>query len=109
MKKALFTIDGWITAEGIHDPERRWNGWAVPFFSLEEVDRIAKVVDAKHNPAEHWETIVIRGGKVFSEYYGFEEDEDTSEEVGTIEHEGVTYYGVGATSWVWDVYEEESN
>jgi len=103
MKKAYFVIDEWITAEGIHDPSETWNGWAVPFFTLEEVAKIAKIVDENCNPAEQWESVAIRDGKVFTEYHGFEEGEDTAEEVATIKHEGVTYYGVGGWSWCWDV------
>ena len=103
MQKTIFTIGDWITAEGIHDPARTLNGLAVPFFTLEEVVKIAQIVEENYNPAECWETIAIRAGKVFVEYHGFDEDGDTSEEVGTIEHEGVTYYGVGAMSWCWAV------
>jgi hypothetical protein len=103
MEQGLFTIGDWITAEGIHDPARTFNGSAVPFFTLEEVVKISQIVEEHCNPMEHWEFVAIRDGKVFTEFYGFEEDEDTSEEVGTIEHEGVTYYGVGAMSWCWAV------
>ena len=109
MEKATFTIDGWVTAEGIHNPQQTWNGFAVPFFTLEEVAKIAKAVDEECNPMEQWESVAIRAGKVFTEYHGFEEDEDTTEEVATVEHEGVTYYGVGAMSWCWSSDEEEGN
>ena len=105
MKNATFIIDDWLAAEGIHDPDRRWNGWAVPFFTLEEVQKIAETVNASIDPNDTWEKITVQDGKVFSEYNGGDESE--IEEVASIDFEGKKYFGVGATSWVWDVWEEE--
>lgn len=105
MQKALFTIDGWLTAGGIHNPERRWNGWAVPFFSLEEAQQIAETVNAGIDTNDTWERITIKDGKVFSEYNGGGDSE--IEEVPSVDFEGKKYFGLGATSWCWDVWEEE--
>jgi hypothetical protein len=103
MQKQNFHIDDWLNADGIHDPKQTWNGWAVPFFTLEEVAKIAQIVDQKCNPMEQWESVAIRDGKVFTEFHGFEPEDDDTEEVATIEHDGVTYYGVGAMAWCWEV------
>lgn len=106
MEKQLFTIYGLVTAEGIHDSQQRWNGWACPFFTLEETQRIADAINANNDTRDDThEDIIIRDGVVFSEFH--DGDYHDTEEVPSIVHEGITFYGVGAGSWVWEVVEGE--
>jgi len=106
MKHEKFTIDGWITAEGIHNPEQSWNGYAVPFFNLEQAGYITEKSNADIDYDETWERYNIKDGKIFLEFHGFDEKNEI-EEVPSVDFEGVTYFGIGAGSWVWAVDEEE--
>lgn len=42
--KTTFALAGEGEFEGWHDPDYRWNGFAVPFFPMDEVERIAELV-----------------------------------------------------------------
>lgn len=61
---------------GIHYPDIRWNGWAVPYFTL---DTCRKIIEDTNGPS-------------------FEDEMDG---VGTLVQDGETYYSLGAYSWCW--------
>ena len=46
MVRDTFHIDGMCAVEGIHEPSFRWNGWAVPSFPLESVQKICEWVSS---------------------------------------------------------------
>ena len=97
MKADTFRIDGaekgWA---GLHNPARRWNGWACPWFTYETMQGIAewlRQADLDRDPHAH--RLEFRGGSVI------ETDGITEYVLPTMTVDGVTYYSF-SEGWVWD-------
>lgn len=100
MHKALFTIDGFQYPHIGYTEGKRWNGWATPYF---EIDEALKVMEEFNFFAPEFPII-----------YNKETDTFTVEEIGGgngDEWKGTNYqteegikhlYGIGAYSWVWE-------
>ena len=105
MQKALFTIDGFKYPHIGYTAGKRWNGWATPFFEIDE----ALAVMQEFNSCD----------PEFPMTYNKETDTFTIEEIGGFdgdEWKGINYqteegikhlYGIGAYSWVWELTTEE--
>lgn len=101
MYKLVFTIDGFNYPHIGYTAGRRWNGWATPFF---EVDEAFAIMDEYNRGREATE-------KMF-----YDEETDTfrvaaTEYTDADEWKGKNYkteeglkhlYGIGAYSWVWE-------
>ena len=76
--------------------DRRWNGFAMPFFTRDVVDRV--IADTFG-----WARFAVEDGVPTVRTT----DDDPSYSVDDVavplvEVDGVTLYGIGAGSWVWD-------
>lgn len=107
MHKAVFTIGDYPKAYIGYTSGRLWNGWATPYFELEEAKRVAVGFDeCAINPIFYNEE-----SKAF---YTFGTDSIAAEiwKEETIQTEdGIKHlYGIGAYCWVWDeATDQDSN
>lgn len=99
MKKAIFTLDGFVPAYIGYTDGKMWNGWATPYFTKEEAIRLMTDYNSdtespmfyneEHDTFYHFGTDSYSGEMWRGENY--ETDEG-------IKH----LYGIGAYCWVWD-------
>lgn len=100
LRKAKFTIEGVGTYEGFTDGST-WNGYAMPLFTKEVADKLAKVLVEAGNKAEYTEK--VDGYHIHLH--------------GADEEENEWYYGllmgdkrlypIGGGSWIWDEAEDK--
>ena len=97
----FFQIEDDTIYQGFHDPEARWNGWAMPYFTRKTanamVSELPELEDGK--PYGYFE-----GDVCFIYDYGLEDYE--SYKPTALEGVDELVYGIGAGSWVWDSVEE---
>lgn len=108
MKQAIFT---WLDEDlrsprflGLHDPSRRWNGWAIPYFTEEVALKIMEESTKNGNYICKFEN-----EKFY--YYDNPEVSGTDGEPMICEWvfetlDGIKYYPVGGCNWTW--VEEEN-
>lgn len=48
MKEAVFSIDGNGAFVGFHNPDRNWNGWAIPYFTKGEAERVLNELEGDY-------------------------------------------------------------
>ena len=99
-----FTFDDGATSyDGLHDPSRRWNGWACPWFPLGECVRILETV-------AQWEDESPSGYRMNGDVLEFNRETATGDEwlplAGHVIN-GVECFPVGSWGWVWDEMEGE--
>ena len=123
MHKAVFTIDCYPKAYIGYTSGRTWNGWATPYFALDEAKRVA---EGNNEMAEYpilydeandqfFIAKPIDESKEFKKFTTFEEFIDLGDDIGEFDiedrwvgedvqtEEGIKHlYGIGAYSWVWD-------
>lgn len=109
LRPSTVWLDGYCgsapcTFEAAHVSDYRWNGWAVPYFTLEEarkIDAATRVAYADAGqPDEEWTTWTFGADGIIWENEGPGLDED-SYEVDTIEVDGVTLYNLGnGFTWI---------
>jgi hypothetical protein len=104
MYKAVFTIGEYPKAYIGYTSGRLWNGWATPYFELEEAKRVAEGFnECAENPMQYDE--------VYDQFYILDKESGelekwVGEDIQTTE--GIKHlYGIGAYSWVWDEATEE--
>lgn len=99
MHKTVFTIGEYPKAYIGYTSGKLWNGWATPYFALDEAKRVAEGFnECAEYPMEY--------DKVYDQFYIL--DKETTElevwkgkDIQTTE--GIKHlYGIGAYSWVWD-------
>ena len=106
MRKAIFTLDplGDQTFSGYTDGGL-WNGWAVPSFPKEEAERLVSVWNALGYKADY------DGANDFFRFASMDQagnpdpdlsDEEDAEHFGSVMHDGLILYPIGAGSWIWD-------
>jgi len=110
MYKAIFYIDG---IEGMFEgytDGSNWNGWATPYFTYEEGERIMDAITELHKQDDE---LPIRG-----EVGYYDEAEDAFIVPGEGDNEAEIFYGmdikingkkirvypIGNGSWIWDEY-----
>ena len=99
MYKAVFTIDAYPKAYIGYTSGRLWNGWATPYYEIEEAKRVA---EGFNECAEY----PMQYDKVYDQFYVL--DTETTEletwrgdDIHT--EEGIKHlYGIGAYCWIWD-------
>ena len=102
MRKALFNIDGGQVYVG-YTSGRLWNGWATPYFTLEEALKIQAEWNDEYNPMTYDE--------VNDEFRILYESDDEpyiwrGEDIKTVD--GIKHlYGIGAYSHIWDELGED--
>ena len=101
MYKALFTIDGFQCPHIGYTEGKRWNGWATPFF---EIDEALKVMEEFNDYGPDFPIIYNEATDTFTveEIGGGNGDEWKGANYQT--EEGIKHlYGIGAYSWVWEL------
>lgn len=97
MKKDLFTYDDENYFLGYYDEEMSWNGWCVPFFTKDVVQKIIKTVDKEYYRIEY------DSKKDCFILYDLLYDDEEGKEVceSTILKNGLKVYAIGGMSWIW--------
>ena len=95
-----FSLAGEGMFWGVHRPNETWNGFACPYFSLSEVERIATLVDMMNSYVDELCVVVVRGDVVVIREAPYD-GEITETPVATITVDGETFYGVGTFAWCW--------
>ena len=99
MRKAVFTIGEEPQAYIGYTSGRLWNGWAAPYFALDEAKRVAE----DFSKGAVWP---MEYDEVYDQFYimdleTMEFEKWKGEDIQTTE--GIKHlYGIGAYSWVWD-------
>ena len=100
MYKLLFTIDGFKYPHIGYTTGTRWNGWATPYF---EVDEALNIMEEFNASDPEFPIIYDKETDTFSieEIGGGNGDEWKGTNYAT--DEGIKHlYGIGAYSWVWE-------
>lgn len=105
MYKALFTIDGFKYPHIGYTSGRLWNGWATPYF---EVDEALKIMEEFNK--ERGEQMVYDEE---TDTFRVAETEYTDEQIWKGENcqteEGIKHlYGIGAYCWIWDATTDDN-
>jgi hypothetical protein len=109
----IVEIAGHVRGEAHHVSDARWNGWAVPSFTKEQVEALLPVVNAQGEKQVEDSTFRFDGDRLLETRWTCEEPptEDgayPTEEVEVpswVHADGTTLYGFG-DSWVWEVVDE---
>lgn len=99
MHKAVFTIGEYPKAYIGYTSGKLWNGWATPYFALDEAKRVAKHFnECAEYPMEY--------DNIYDQFYILDKETEELEKWQGIDvptAEGIKHlYGIGAYSWVWD-------
>ena len=100
MKKALFTIDGFDNPHIGYTSGRRWNGWATPYFEVDEALKIMEEFNKERGEKMVYDEEVDSFRVAETEYT----DEEIWKGTNYDTEEGIKHlYGIGAYSWVWEL------
>ena len=86
--------------------DRRWNGWACPWFTREHAETIVNASNALNAEWGGDAATPFRwdGAALLEGYYDYEHGNRLEwAPVATIERDGVTLYGIGNDGWCWVV------
>ena len=102
MRKALFNIDGGEVYVG-YTSGRLWNGWATPYFPLEEAKKIQAEWNDEDNPMTYDEA-----KDEFHMHYDGDDEPYTweGEDIQTVDGK-LHLYGIGAYSHIWDELDDD--
>ena len=99
MHKAVFTIDCFPKAYIGYTSGRLWNGWATPYFALDEAKR---VMEGNNETAQY----PMEYDNIYDQFYILDKESgelETWKGIDISTAEGIKHlYGIGAYSWVWD-------
>lgn len=102
MKKVLFTIDGFKYPHIGFTSGKRWNGWATPYFEIDEAIQVMQEYNEGREEAEQMTYDKETDTFSVKEMGGFDGDEWKGTNYPT--DEGIKHlYGIGAYSWVWEL------
>lgn len=106
MRKAVFTIGEYPKAYIGYTSGKLWNGWATPYFELDEAKRVAEGFnECAEYPMEY--------DDIYDQFYILDKETEELEtwkgnDISTAE--GIKHlYGIGAYSWVWDEATDQDN
>lgn len=106
-EQATFQLAGEGNFVGIHIPSSRWNGWANPLFTIEEVQKIAQLVNEQNeeslDDAEGW--LVVTPTSVNYHYA----DDGEEQPMPAFLVNGKAYYAVMNDAWCWSVVGEDAS
>ena len=97
----FFQIEDDTIYQGFHDPEARWNGWAMPYFTRKTANAIVAEIPELEDGKPYG---YFEGDVCFVWDYGLEDYE--SYKPTALEGVDELVYGIGAGAWVWDSVEE---
>jgi hypothetical protein len=99
--EALFAIDAESPEDvfrGVHFPDHRWNGWAMPSFPREQVERIIARFGQPGQTTFTWDGDVLLVHEAdYAEEPGYTPERVTPDAAGN--------YPLGAGSWTWSEVE----
>lgn len=73
--------------------DEEWNGWACPYFSYEQAEKIARI------HSEVWDTKVRYDSGADKFVFGFS---DETEEYTAVDIGGKKLYPIGTCVWIWE-------
>jgi len=80
----------------------RWNGWACPYFTREQADRVVELSNAANNSEDADVRIIVTWDEARQAYIivdgQYPDEEDVMDAVVV---DGVAYYCIGGWSWCW--------
>lgn len=88
---AFFAFDGFntdLSFKGLHNPESRWNGWAMPYISSDSIEKLLSIL---HD--DEYQIAKMQGQNVYLKNLQYEDSE--AEILEPIEIEGEIYYYFG--------------
>ena len=104
MKKQLFTIDGFNHPHIGYTAGNRWNGWATPFF---EVDEAIKIME-EFNSYEPEEPIIYAEANDTFMHKIADDEIELWKGTNYNTDEGIKHlYGIGAYAWIWDTVTQD--
>lgn len=99
MHKAIFTIGEHPKAYIGYTSGKSWNGWATPYFELDEAKRVAEDFN---ETAE----FPMQYDEVYDQFYILDtetSDLETWQGIDMPTAKGIKHlYGIGAYSWMWE-------
>ena len=101
LSKETFSIEGMMPFKGYHDPEKRWNGWAVPYFEWSVAVRITTWINDWSGKGQ------LRVDKDRGVIIDLEDPEapfDIEASMTATEDGDKMLYPVGSGWWIWDVH-----
>jgi hypothetical protein len=109
LTQAYFSIDGVpdFFFEGVYEPRFSWNGFACPWFSKAEAERLCAEAEKLHKmEPDTYDLVEFDYDKNnYRIYNPAQIGSDESMWVGkSLVHEGETYYAVGGWFWIWEAY-----
>lgn len=96
LRAARVSLDDSPAVECRLDPADRWNGWACPFFTREQLPALFAMLEEGDSKGRLDDDDIVR---VVSPDYG----EDEPEEFESTIVDGVQMWAVGAWCWVWQI------
>lgn len=93
--KSIFFIEHLVdNIEGLENPNKHWNGWAMPFFTVKNIKKIQEAIE---NDIVNTSSFRIDGEIV---YY---KDDNLDEEIilEPTEYKGELYYDC-SLGWTWE-------
>lgn len=99
--KNFFSVEGFENEifEGIHENSRRWNGWAMPLFNLDNAKKIIAsqdLEDCVKFEMSYYEISEYPKGVI-------ERHADGVEFYRCVILGGVEYYKIGFMNWTWEI------
>lgn len=93
MRKASFTLEvfGSQIFEG-YTQDEDWNGWACPYFTFEEAQKIAETYSKTGEKADY--------DKISDSFYF--EFQDEKESYSALDFDNLKLYPIGSSSWIWE-------
>ena len=102
MYKTIFTIDGIAPAYIGYTSGRLWNGWATPYFEVNEAFAVMKDFNKNYEGTEHLMEYDAERDEFFVYDEGCE-NFDRWKGANYTTDEGIKHlYGIGAYCWIWD-------
>ncbi len=101
-KVALVGIDDYYPPlPALVRTDYHWNGWAVPYFTLDTVKVIATTINS--TDLSEWHAVTIDDDGVWQMDKEWREDYDDprGKQIYAVEIKGIPHYPVGGMNWCW--------
>lgn len=95
-------IDGCGRTYWAYSNGKRWNGWACPYFEMDQVREMAQEMHGSFTYHEEIDTWAVALEEGDDDVYIF------SSEIIEVDGQPVKVFGIGAGSWCWDETEGET-
>ena len=99
MYRTIFTIDGFVPAYIGYTSGRLWNGWATPFFEVNEALQVMEDYNKNTDNPMYYDEATDSFRIAETEYT----DEEGWKGQNLKTEDGIKHlYGIGAYCWIWD-------